>query len=409
MSAGKPVMFDEHATFEPSVLRENEAVDDTKATDTRPAELRSPRRSANRFKSCVLHIGTEKTGTKALQQFCALNRKALRKQGAYYPKIGSNGSQWELAAAVHDTPWRNDDLRREFGVECSDSQERFRDALYSTLDREFSKVGQCDRLVMSSEHLHSRLQTTSSLSRLKEFLEAWADEVQVVVYFRRQDRVAVSLGSTRVKSGLAEDVGVFPRAEVKSLPYFNYDKIYRNWSNVFGADAVTVRLFDEVATTDTGLMKDFSGLLDVSVDGLKMPEKKMNASLSRPAFYFLQEVNRQLPKFQGGKMEPSADLIARIVATQFQGKHFPASRSDAREFAERFAEGNERLRAAAFPDRDLPLFDDDFSEYPDEAEACGLSPEEAVSIAIELVRQVRVHEERPGFLAGLARRLFRAS
>lgn len=42
------------------------------------------------MRQLILHIGTHRTGTSALQQFFLMNRHVLDKNGVYYPLTGCN-------------------------------------------------------------------------------------------------------------------------------------------------------------------------------------------------------------------------------------------------------------------------------------------------------------------------------
>ena len=52
--------------------------------------------SKKRFKSCVLHIGTEKTGSTAIQHYLIENRHRLSRHGVLFPVAASatHTSQW---------------------------------------------------------------------------------------------------------------------------------------------------------------------------------------------------------------------------------------------------------------------------------------------------------------------------
>ncbi len=41
------------------------------------------------FSHCILHIGTDKTGTTTLQNFLAANRSALRQMGYVFPSCNT--------------------------------------------------------------------------------------------------------------------------------------------------------------------------------------------------------------------------------------------------------------------------------------------------------------------------------
>ena len=65
--------------------------------------------------------------------------------------------------------------------------------------------------IFCSEHCHSRLTSPSEVDTLRDFLGGFFDDVRVGVYLRRQDQVALSLYSTRLKSGDVEHRDPAPR------------------------------------------------------------------------------------------------------------------------------------------------------------------------------------------------------
>ena len=369
-------------------------------------KLGSPR-IPKRFKQCVLHIGTEKTGSSAFQYFCTINRKKLRRDGIFYPSLGTSGSQWEIVAATHDAPWSNVDLKQTFQIKDEADRVRFAASLQHQLQSEFKSDNGCDTLLISSEHMHSRLQSPQALNRLKSILDQWADAFTIVVFFRRQDRVAISLRSTKVKSDSRNDNAVFPSGGGNSLRYFNYDDIYELWASVFGSDCMEPRVYKEKLSTPNGIIDELADLLNIDLSNKKLPKQAINPSLSRPAFYFLEELNAQLPRFVDGRKDPLREGIMLDLSELFPGKHYPARRADAEEFCARFAERNERLRQLAFPNRSAPLFDDDFSEYPKDPDRVGISAKEAVSIAVALAQHARERHLHDRSITVLLRRLLR--
>ena len=92
------------------------------------------------FKKCILHIGTEKTGSTTIQEYLKSNRDALAKHGAYHPIAADteHSSQWEFVAVVHHAPWTQD-TGRELGIIDKASQEAFRETLSEKLDAEFAR------------------------------------------------------------------------------------------------------------------------------------------------------------------------------------------------------------------------------------------------------------------------------
>src|ERR1700684_2608387 len=77
-----------------------------------------------KFDNCILHIGTEKTGTTTLQRYLALNRDEFLKQGYFIPASLSpypDLSNHERLTTYALNPIKtSDDLRIAAGLKSSD-------------------------------------------------------------------------------------------------------------------------------------------------------------------------------------------------------------------------------------------------------------------------------------------------
>lgn len=333
---------------------------------------------------CVLHIGTEKTGTSTIQRFLSKNRELLRAEGVLYPSAGggeNGGSQWGFAASACHRPWEMD-IGRFLGVRSEVEADLYRDALASTLREDLQRGPAVSKLVISSEHFHSRVRSVDEIRALRASLADVADEYRVVLYLRRQDRLAVSLYSTQIKSG-NHAPRVFMPLNGPVPYYYNYEVLYQNWSDVFGAEAVTVRIFDRAEFQGGDLLQDFCDVCNLELEGKWLPGVE-NESLDQAGAAFLMEVNRQLGVDETAEADALRRRIAQAVAGIRGGRVFPVSRDQAKRFYARFTESNERMRAHLFPDRDRPLFNDEFDDYPEEVVPVSSSYEDAVRIAIDL-------------------------
>ncbi|MEM0898848.1 MAG: hypothetical protein AAGI92_02730 [Pseudomonadota bacterium] len=316
---------------------------------------------AKRFRRCVLHIGTEKTGTSAIQQFLNRNRDAFVKEGVLYPNLGGGGSQWELMAIAHPDPWNDNGLAGQLGIVNAEKAAHFEDKLREELDLQFRSAEDCDTLIVSSEHFHSRLQEQASIARLKMFLDQWVEEYQIVVFFRRQDRVAISFNSTVVKSG-AVNLAIRLPTKLGAIPrYYRYDLIFSEWVSVFGKSAVEAHIYKE---GDRDLVMHFCNVAAIRFAG-KLPPVYVNLSLDGEGLRILCRVNRFLEGVQLAEARAARQRAVQILTKRYPGKFYFLTRQQAQQFFSLFSEVNNDLQRAAFPYLKHPLFDDEFSEYPE--------------------------------------------
>lgn len=320
----------------------------------------------------TLHIGIEKTGTSSIQRALHANRKRLAAEGVLYPKLDAPNGRELAVAAMDDTrtdPLKTDELAR---ARCSHDEYRRR-----LTDRLRSAVagGGYDRLVLSSEHCHSRLSTDDAVRRLAGMLTGIGDVdgVEVIVYLRRQDRLAVSLHTTRLMIG---GVGpVFPEGpHAVENPYYRFDRLLARYGHAFGRENLIVRVFEPAALESQDVVADFFAIAGLGDPGATPNE---NLSLSESQALFLMRFNRLFPSAQEGRRIPEREPILSIIEGVCPGPPYRPPRSQAQAFYQRFEESNASVRAEFGSSSGRPaLFDEDFSDYPDTSEPRDLSADE---------------------------------
>ena len=147
-------------------------------------------------KTLVLHIGTHKTGTTALQGALSSNPEALSAHGYVYPSVPV---KWSNAAKNRNAHWIN--------VAALEK-------VQPRLARETEKIEPCrqacaqclashdETMVLSDERLWYNGSKEGYWERVRQIChEIGAQELRVVVYLRRQDLFVESLWAQFVKSG----------------------------------------------------------------------------------------------------------------------------------------------------------------------------------------------------------------
>jgi hypothetical protein len=325
----------------------------------------------------IVQIGTEKTGTTTLQLFLSTNRAKLAQGGFLYPRFCGALNHTGLAAFALD-PAKRDAIRGPFGgLDLADvpaMRERLRRAAAAEL-------AGTSTAIFCSEHCHSRLTTAAEVDTLRGLLAEFFDDVQISVYLRRQDQVALSLYSTRLKSG-AVDRTILPRTNAED-PYFNYDRSLALWENGFGRANVHVRLFDRQALVGGSVVGDFLAAWRLGAPEAYTPVPDQNESIRPAAQEFLRLVNAHLEPIAGLPIEEVRGPLAARLAKLLPGRGARPGRAEAEAFYALFRSSNEAVRARYFPERES-LFDEDFTAYPEVAEAREIRPEDVAAIAARL-------------------------
>lgn len=328
---------------------------------------RMPRRA-------ILHIGTEKTGSTTLQRFLSGNRDRLAERGFVYPSFCGASNHTGLSAFALDSD-RTDPLREAFGVRDAGDVEPLRARLRAAAAAELA--GAPETAIFCNEHCHSRLTRGAEVRRLRDFLAEFFDDVRVSVCLRRQDRVALSLYSTRLKSGHT-DPEVLPRTNAAD-PYFNYDASLALWEEAFGREKVRPRLFDRGG----GVVADFLATWAIGAEADFRSVPDANESILPGAQDFLRRINPHLAPLAGLPLEDVRGPLAATLARIMPGQGAKPSRAAAESFYAMFEPSNEAVRARHFPDR-ARLFESDFSDYPEDGARPASSIDDLMAVAARL-------------------------
>ncbi|MBK5928433.1 hypothetical protein [Rhodobaculum claviforme] len=310
-------------------------------------------------KILFLHIGSHKTATTFLQSSLARNRAALDALGILYPRAGRIHEAhfrlcWELKdPALRDTPLPSLPLWSE---------------LLAELDAAPQPVA-----VLSSEEFGLGLDPT----RL-EALKAHHD-VRVIFYLRSPDSHMESFYNQFVKDfDTREPRTIETYIAEEGLFFLDAMRLLRPWMEMFGADAIRLRLFDRAHLPD-GILADFLRTLGLaSWPEFRPPAPSVLHKVSLPpdALEYLRISNPWLDRREGHH-----DFVVRLVemakanAEALQETRAGILSLKARQtLRRRFRDSNfEAARTflgaprTPFPPLDAPLPPADFDTRPPEA------------------------------------------
>jgi hypothetical protein len=301
---------------------------------------------------CVLHIGLEKTGTTSIQATLAANRERLLSQGILYPRSMGEKSHVRTYAYASEGP--PDEIKVQCGLDGPQSLEAFRRDLSSQFDDEVASANP-RKIIVSNEHLSSRLLSISEISRLKDLLSSHCRSIKVVVYLRAQGDAHRSAYSTYVKTG-GTDAFRAPSPKLLRDRYF-YDLLLQRWEQVFGPGAMDVRIYDPSGFPEEDIFLDFADLFDgmISISDLAREPQK-NISLDAFTLAFLRAINRYVPYKSGARMSEVRGNLHDLVEKFASGPPFEGDAGIIDAVDATVDEGNESVRRRYFPDRPPPLF-----------------------------------------------------
>lgn len=305
-----------------------------------------------------LHIGTKKTGTTSLQHFLRANEALLRQQGMLLPNSFGNIEARTLTQ-IFRKPGQPD-LSVPAWAHFRKSVE----------DAERTGI---DSVVLSAESLVDlgRRQVVSLANRLGDMFSS----IKVILYIRRQDRVAVSHYSTALRGGgvpeksFSDRLGPTRRAML-------YGTLMTDWERAFGRDAVVIRRFAPQLLLEGDVIADFCSLIGVDHKRLcALPRE--NEALPGMSAIFLRFLNKLDREHEHVLKPVRTRIVQALERADGSGIALPKpSRGEMREFLASFDAQNELVRRRYFQ-QEARLFDDDFTMYPD------IVPEPAQALSFE--------------------------
>jgi hypothetical protein len=330
-------------------------------------------------KTIYIHIGTEKTGSTALQAVSGVNRKALSRHGILYPAVPGDRNHIRLTLFAADGP-KTVNLRRLAGLASNASFTNFRAKFAEELRIEIEE-SRCTRIYLSNEHLSSRLVSKKEIIRLADVVRPLGEIVKIVVYLRPQAELFLSSYSTAIKAGrlkpLEPPAGIYDRR-------YNYERTLSLWADVFGEENVLVRIYDRKTLVAGDVVKDFFSTIGFEPGSdIKIPAV-VNARLDSVTLRFLQEFNRHVPSFVKGSVNPERGDIASALTKKSIISASGVSASILRKIAELYKESNGQIARRFLNRSDGKLFDD--VNYLDSPETEQLTAERAVEICAHLWR-----------------------
>jgi len=228
----------------------------------------------------ILHVGTHKTGTTAIQAALALNRAPLRERGIHYPSLSP-----------------------EFGKEAQGHHKVAHAAAQFTV-KDRKKLSQFNRRIMgasrnypltvlSAEPIYRRTAEKVSarnqdkwfqahqsyLNRIRETFSEF--DIKIICYFRHPEKMAISLYKENITKGNFR--GELADFLISRTHIFNYSRHLAVLEDVFGE--VDVRIFEE--EVKSGLIAGF--IPDCGIEEMaSLNQKQVRTSPSNRAAMWLR-------------------------------------------------------------------------------------------------------------------------
>jgi hypothetical protein len=330
--------------------------------------------------SFVIHVGTHKTGTTALQRFAASNRAELKNHGLWYPSYTEIGlfdhyAHHHLAFALAEEP--------ETKLSASEARRfvEYVDKNRMTDETVLISAEPLYRLTLGLDQKTHKWRSSSAsywdardqfIARMREAFPF--DDAQILICLRRQDNFARSVYQERVKvTKFSDTFATFLHKERSIFDYLGQVEAFaKHFQNV------KVVTFESLVGTGD-LHSAFFGLLDADIS---FAQKRSVTNVSLPIEFV--EFKRLLNTTRISR--ETADKIGKRLLGLAQKNVLNPARNldwlsfeDMASFQGSFERDNERLRQRFAPMLPSPLF------QPPEPEKkkhfTGLRPKRAIQIA----------------------------
>lgn len=294
----------------------------------------------------TLHIGSTKTGSTSIQDMLAANRDLLAQHRVLYPA--------SLGATTHNVipiyaggTFRHSELHRKVGVFSREDYKTFTQTSPAAFRAEVEAAG-AEHIIISSEHMQSRLYKPAHFTRLRTLLEPalTGREVQIVVYLRPQIEHLISLYSTMLRHGYAGTVDDFIRehTDTPKRGYFDFKALIRRWRAAFPGAKVIVRPFEATTPLPHGSVSDFVQILGLD----KLPLRYLDRRNSSMGGWGAEALCRLNADYTDLPAEQRQVIRAWLRSDITDGGHVRPSPDLARRFQAQFEAGNDWIAKVYF-------------------------------------------------------------
>ncbi|MDO5145635.1 MAG: hypothetical protein Q4D60_01395 [Eubacteriales bacterium] len=314
------------------------------------------------MKTLYLHIGTPKTGTTSLQHFCTENAELLQEKGYCYPIFPHKFRQTNIMRNAFFLSVKCYDENRE--ADLVEEERMFRQGMDFVIDT-FRKY---DKVILSDEAIWNvvfRRGKDDLWTKLRKEAEKNNFTIKVIVYFRRQDSLAISWWKQKIKVGQR----LYSRTtwenfiENSSRLEMNYYEPLKVIEKEIGQENIIVRRFGREYFKNGSIFEDFLDAIGLKYSSkFVITEEQRNTALVGNT----PEIKRILNGIPGLTHRDNVFfrriLVGMSDETPELNKKTLFSSEEAQQFMERYKDGNRKVMKEYFG-KDEDLFRMDFSNY----------------------------------------------
>lgn len=314
------------------------------------------------MKTLYIHIGTPKTGTTSIQNFCGLNREKLKEQGVLYPimnyhyeRKSVNRNGYFLTGTIKENGTRNKEKEKQ------------------VFDSELQYIVDCfkenDTILLSDESIWWATSTRRKglWKDLKKHSEQHNYQIKVIVYLRRQDQFMMSRYNQRLKTDFVASTQNFDEYFADMNGRFKCVMDYRdridNIAKSISKENVIVKRFDRNYFYNGDLNQDFLNILGVKVDdSFQQLKETANTGISVQSGEIKRVLNRLKP-ITMAENNKLLEILNECENVLPESNTSLMSTDEVKNFMEQFVDSNESIVDEYIGDG-KPMFDYDYKQKP---------------------------------------------
>lgn len=285
----------------------------------------------------ILHIGSHKTGSSSLQKSLIINRKTNEDKGWYFHSLDKFGNSSNLIK------FENKEDKTKYHLSSD-----FKNILNQYKNR---------NLILSGEHFFLlNKENKKTIKKIKSICDENFDEVKIVVYLRRQDKLALSFKQQASKGSKKNQMissvlcghssSALPELTNELFDYLNFGEKIEYWEEYFSKENMIVADFDNLYKKDICL--DFK--IRTNID-LHLTPERVNSGVSK-RFSLISH------KLIQHELAPESIIKIRKHLDDDNNEKVMANRNDVALFLQNFNQSNNKLK------RYNISFDDDLEKHP---------------------------------------------
>lgn len=283
----------------------------------------------------IIHAGTPKTGTTAIQLFLSAHRSEFLEYGYWYPHLG----------VPEEHPFAQHYLAQHFT--SNDRSEKTESAWLTFLEESRNYPNKA--ILISSENFWWLGDNNAIEALLSALIEHF--DPTILFYLRRQDCYIQALYCTLIL--YFNERRCFQ--EFNHSIDKNYYSILNRWSEVFGKDKIKVRVYEREQLVNHDIVSDFLNAtqIECNLPSENTTYKNINTNIPRHAIDLFFHLNQNSDKQQ------MISSLRSLVHQLYQGRSFPYSYLGVKEtkaMLEFYAESNRKVAVEYLGRNDGKLF-----------------------------------------------------